>query len=454
MIKDSILYLLSKFIPAIISFAIIYIYLTQMNPKDYGLFSITIVSIGLINIVTTQWVRSGMIRFFSKETQIMNTLVTIQICIIILMCVVSFFVLLLMNFDIKYIFLFLIILTSININEFLNNYFRTIIKPNIILYGNIIKNTLYILFLIVFVLIDINLNIYLALLSYLLGILISNIYYCIHWNVKFSLELDINYLKKIAIYGLPLTISFSLGVFLQNIDKFLITLFLGIKENGNYALVYDLIHNSLYMVMGALGLASLPRIININDTKNQLSQFNSYVKLFYIICTPLLFLFLSIGKELNIIFNQHGYKITEVIIFFIILTTFIHGINSFIYSQAIQLLEKTSMIIIPSFLAILVSTVMNTILLPRIGLLSAAISGLLSFLISNIVLYTFLKRKAEIKFYPKIIFALIFLGIASFLMSQFIEYGNVYITLIIKCIFVMGIFVPCIYLFARSQIKL
>ncbi|WP_353419486.1 oligosaccharide flippase family protein [Staphylococcus delphini] len=453
MIKDSILYLLSKFIPAIISFAIIYIYLTQMDPKDYGLFSITIVSIGLINIVTTQWVRSGMIRFFSKETQIMNTLVTIQLCIIILICVISMFVLLIMKFDIKYIFLFLVILTGINTNEFLNNYFRTIVKPNIILYGNIIKNTLYILFLMAFVLIDIKLNIYLALLSYLLGVLISNIYYCIHWNVKFSLELDINYLKKIAIYGLPLTISFSLGVLLQNIDKFLITLFLGVEENGNYALVYDLIHNSLYMIMGALGLASLPRIINISGKKNQLLQFNNYVKLFYIICTPLLFLFLSINKELNIIFNQHGYKMTETIIFFIILTTFIHGINSFIYSQAIQLLEKTSIIIIPSVLAILVSIVMNTILLPRIGLLSAAISGLISFLISNIVLYLFLKRKAEIKFYPKVILFLFFVGTTLFLMSQLLVHGNVYITLIIKSILVIGVFVPCIYLFVR-KIKL
>lgn len=454
MIKDSILYLFSKFIPAIISFAIIYIYLTQMDPKDYGLFSITIVSIGLINIVTTQWIRSGMIRFFSKEEQIMNTLITIQIYIIVLMCVISLFVLLIMNFDIKYIFLFLFILISININEFLNNYYRTMIKPSIILYGNVIKNILYIMFLITFIIIDVNLNIYTALLCYLLGILISNIYYYMHWNIKFSLEIKKSYFKKLAIYGMPLTISFSLGVLLQNIDKFLITLVLGIEENGNYALVYDLIHNSLYMVMGALGLASLPRIINIKGMKNQFAQFNKYVKIFYIVCVPLLFSFLTISKELNVIFNQYGYKITETIIIFIIITTFIHGINSFIYSQAIQLLEKTTMIILPSFLAILVSLIMNIILLPKIGLLSAALSGLIAFSTSNIVLYLMMKKKAEINFYPKILIFLIVIGIIIIFVSNQLDCSNVYITLIIKCTLVISIFISCIYLFMRKQIKL
>lgn len=454
MIKDSFLYLLSKFLPAIISFAIIYLYLTNMDPKDYGLFSITIVSIGLINILTTQWIRSGMVRFFNKFKPIMHTISTIQIYIIIIASVISLLILLIMDFNSKYIYLFILILINININEFLNNYFRTIIKPSIILYGNIIKNISYILILVLFVVFEMNLTIYIALFSYLLSVFISNIYYYLHWNFKFKVEVKKNYLKKLAVYGIPLTISFSLGVLLQNIDKFLITFFLGVEENGNYALVYDFIHNSLYMVMGALGLASLPRIVNVENENNQVVHFNKYIELFYIICIPILFSFLSIIKELNTIFNEYGYKITEFIIIFVIISTFIHGINSFIYSQAIQLLEKTNIIIIPSLLAIVINIIMNFILLPKIGVLSAAISSLIAFLISNIILYLAMKKKAKIQFYPKVLYLLIIIGVITMLITNQINCSSVYINLILKGLLVTTISIYVMYIFIKKHIKL
>ncbi|WP_323708544.1 oligosaccharide flippase family protein [Mammaliicoccus sciuri] len=454
MIKDSFLYLLSKFLPAIISFGIIYLYLTKMSPKEYGVFSITIVSVGLINIVSTQWIRSGMVRYFSIEKSIMNTLITIQIYIIIITSIIALLILLIIDFDGKYILLFILILMNINVNEFLNNYYRTIIRPSIILYGNIIKNLLYIFFICVFIMSNTSLNIYIALFSYFLGVFISNIYYFIYWDFKFNLEMKKSHLKKLAIYGIPLTISFSLGVLLQNIDKYLITLILGIEANGNYALIYDFIHNSLYMVMGALGLASLPRIINLSDPKNQFVHFNQYVNVFYTICVPILFTFLSVSNEMTFIFNKYGYKISESIIIFVIISTFIHGINSFIYSQAIQMLEKTTMIILPSFLAIVVSVFMNLVLLPKIGLLSAAISSLIAFLTSNLVLYLVMKKKAEIKFYPKSLIFLFIIGLAIILIISHIEFSNIYITLIIKCTIVIGIYISFIYVFLKKQIKL
>lgn len=241
---------------------------------------------------------------------------------------------------------------------------------------------------------------------------------------------------------------------MQNIDKFLITFFLGVEENGNYALVYDFIHNSLYMVMGALGLASLPRIVNVENENNQVVHFNKYIELFYIICIPILFSFLSIIKELNTIFNEYGYKITEFIIIFVIISTFIHGINSFIYSQAIQLLEKTNIIIIPSLLAIVINIIMNFILLPKIGVLSAAISSLIAFLISNIILYLAMKKKAKIQFYPKVLYLLIIIGVITMLITNQINCSSVYINLILKGLLVTTISIYVMYIFIKKHIKL
>src|SRR5699024_11827636 len=133
----------------------------------------------------------------------------------------------------------------------------------------------------------------------------------------------------------------------------MITYILGVKSNGNYSIVFDFIHNYLYMIMGAIGLASLPRILKNKNKVNIDSEFSKYIKLFHLICMPILFIFVIFTPELTYVINMFDYETNVYILILIGIATYFHGINSYIYGQAYQLKESTKNILLPSFIAIL-----------------------------------------------------------------------------------------------------
>ncbi|CAL29254.1 polysaccharide biosynthesis C-terminal domain-containing protein [Staphylococcus carnosus] len=432
MIKDSFYYFISKILPAVLSFGILFIYLANMNSKDYGVFSIVILTVGLINIVSSQWIRSGMLRYYNVDAKVINTSIAAQIILVVIIAIIASIVLIIIKIDILSTILIVVILINFIFNEFLNNYFRMIIQPKKVLMGNIIKNILYILPLLIYLFIYSGINLKMALLSFLIGLLSSNVYYLIYWKDQVNFSIDKVVLKKFLFYGVPLTVSFALGVLLQNIDKYMITYQLGAARNGNYSLVYDFVHNSLYMVMGALGMASLPRILKFPALQQQIKEFDKYVLILYVISYPMLGCFIVVSPELAQIFNSFGYKTSTLIVLIIILLTFVHGINSYLYGQAIQIMEKTKIIFIPSAVAVLLDIVLNLILLSKIGLVSAAISGLVSFLVSNGLLYILIVKKFPINFFPRKIWYLFIIMTITILLTMKINLGNDYLTLLIK----------------------
>lgn len=432
MVKDSVYYLLSKGLPAILSFAILFMYLTNMNAKDYGYFSIIILSIGLVNIITSQWIRSGMLRYYNEYKDLVGTAITSQIVLIVVICIFIMPILYIMNFNLINIVLIELILMNFIANEFLNNYYRARIMPKVVLYGNLIKNFVYVVGLLTLWSIGVNIRLEHALLSFCLGIILSNVYFFMHREKQINYNVNKKLIHKFAYYGIPLTVSFALGVLLQNIDKFMISYQLGVTRTGDYSLVYDFVHNSLYMVMGALGMASLPRILKLKSLKQRIGEFNKYILILYIISLPILGVFITISTDMTKVFERFGYSTSWIIIVMIVILTFIHGINSFVYGQAIQMMEDTKLIFIPAGVAVVINIVLNLILLPRIGLISAAISGMIAFFTSNILLYKLIAKDFQINFFPKRIWVSVIIMIIGILATVFIDTGNVYITILVK----------------------
>lgn len=434
MIKDSILYFFSKLFPSIISFLAMFLFLKEMNSENYGKYSIIIITLGLVNILSSQWLRSSMIRYYYNTKNILDTIITIQLIVISLLVILNIVISKVYNINNEIIVCNTFILINIIVFEFLNNYYRTIIKPKIVLSGNLIRNIFFIGTLLLFVYYKSNLSILDGLVAFVIGLFISNCYLLYLFRLKINIKICKSYLKKISIYGIPLTISFALGVLLQNIDKYMITYLINVKSNGNYSLVYDFIHNSLYMVIGSLGMASLPRIIKQSNVEFNKLEFNKYVELLYIVSIPLTFTFISISDDLSKIINNYGYETSRNIIVLIIIATLIHGTNSFVYGQAIQLMQNTKVIYIPSIIAVLVNIVLNIILLPNIGVLGAAISTLIAFAVSNYSMYIIALKNSGITYFPSIMFKTILIGISILIIISFINMSNLYISIIVKVI--------------------
>ncbi len=442
MIKDSIIYFFSKFFPSIISIVTMFLFLKLMDSEDYGIYSIVIISIGLVNIITSQWLRSSMIRYFFNIPGILNTIITIQIGIITLLGILNIITLIYFEVRMSMIIITTMLIVNIIVFEFLNNYYRTIIKPKIVLFGNLIRNFIFFIVLIIIIYYKNDISILDAIISFTIGLIVSNFYLLYFFNYKTFLVIDKYHLKKISIYGIPLTLSFALGVFLQNIDKYMITYLLDIKSNGNYSLIYDFVHNSLYMIIGALGMASLPRILKQSKSLINTKEFEKYIEVLYIISIPLTFSFISVSSELALIINSYGYQTSSYIIILITIATFVHGTNTFVYGQAVQLMQNTKIIYVPSLIAIIVNIILNILLLPNFGISGAAVSILLAFICSNIFIYNISLKKSGINYYPKIFYKSVLVGLISLTIVNFIEFNNLFIT-----VFVKGIISICLQIF-------
>ncbi|MDJ1088760.1 oligosaccharide flippase family protein [Macrococcus caseolyticus] len=418
-LKDTIFYFLSKLLPSILTILNILIFIQFMDTNDYGKYSLLVITTGLINIFSTQWLRSSMLKFtvnyeqynFYKKTQLYTIIFTSIITVI-----VSF----ILHIDFIFLILIILIQLSLSINEFYNNYFRLLLKPSIILIGNIIKSGSILLILVIIILFF-KLTFVTAGIALWLSLNLSNIFYYFKVkntnlpNISDSFDKKILFKKSLE-YGFPLSVAFTSGTALVNLDKYLITFFLGINENGNYSMPFDTIHNFIYIIMGALGAASLPRLLKINDMNKLADRFYNYITYFYLINFPILILTLINSEYINIFFEKRGYNVNQLIIILITLSTFVHGTKSFIYDQAVQLISNTKYIYIPTVLGIVVTVVINTLFLEKYGIIVSAIGSLLSFTSCNLITYNILLKNTNLKFINRNILLIIVINILLLLM--------------------------------------
>src|SRR5699024_486137 len=111
MLRDSFIYLLSRIFPAMLSFVALFIFIKYMSPNDYGLYSLAIVSIGLINVISSQWIRSGMIRFYNHQIpNFLGKTFTFQLLVLVIIITILTIVGLNLNLGIARVVLLLFML--------------------------------------------------------------------------------------------------------------------------------------------------------------------------------------------------------------------------------------------------------------------------------------------------------------------------------------------------------
>lgn len=415
MIKDSIIYFISKFVPAIVTMLNVIIFMKFMDTEDYGRYSVILVTSGIINIFSTQWIRSSMLKY-TKNLEDEKFFSVLEVYVIFITSFLIIIVGNILNAGLAIIIPLLILQILISINEFQNNYFRYKLMPNVILISNLIKSSSFLIMLIVSAYIIESISFPSAIMFYSFSLILSSIYYFLkNESCKFSKSLTLNKTDVIRClnYGFPITLAFSVGIALQNIDKYLITGLLGINETGNYSLPFDTLHNFIYMVMSALGTASLPRLLKIDNKIEMKKNFENYILIFYLINIPIISLLIINLPFISYVFSGNGYIVNELTLFFILIASFVHGTKSFIYDQAIQLNNKTAKIFLPNIIAIVINIFINILFLQRYGIIIAAISSFVAFGLSNIITYIYILKDSNIKFFSKDIIHIIIINILA-----------------------------------------
>tara|TARA_B100000131_G_scaffold120951_1_gene117978 strand:+ start:16707 stop:18161 length:1455 start_codon:yes stop_codon:yes gene_type:complete len=236
-------------------------------------------------------------------------------------------------------------------------------------------------------------------------------------------------------YGLP-TLPASLGFWLVNLsDRFLVTFFLGTSAVGVYTASYQI--GSLPYMFAALinfvlmvALSKLYDEGKIEEVKTHLSYAMKY---FLTLAIPFIFGSLVLAKEILILLSTKEIALAgETITPMIAIGFLFLGIYN-IMRYVLLITKKTKMLPFIWLISVPINLILNLIFIPKVGIIGAALSTILSYLIP-MILITYLAFR-EFTFNINLIF--IFKSIVAsitmaFSLNSIIKYTEINIFILIS----------------------
>ena len=250
-------------------------------------------------------------------------------------------------------------------------------------------------------------------------------------KIGFKLPNNAN-IKKYLSFSVPQIPSAALLWIMDSSDRYFITSFLGLAQTGIYSASYG-IGSLIYLFYFPISFVVFPMITHLWD-KGSISDVKKYLEY-----STKIFLFLAIpgsaglyvlSKPLLEIISTSEFAVGGGILTFLIaLSTIFLGIYQ-INLYIIYLIEKTKFMPIIVGLSALVNIIINILLIPKIGIIGAAISTVLSYALLSLIVLIWANKSVGYNFDYIFISKTI---ISSFLMLLVIKFIPVHdmLTLII-----------------------
>lgn len=204
----------------------------------------------------------------------------------------------------------------------------------------------------------------------------------------------INYLKKYSKYlfkaGAPLALSIvSVNIYLQS-SNFMLAKFYSLESVGKYA-VAVMLAGCWYFLPTTFILSFIPKIYEIEDNQEYLNQASILLR-WLIIATSLIVLVLSLVSSPMIIY-LYGYDYVESIpAFRILLISYFFSIIGFYFYRLIIKFSGYNFLAKKMFITTLFNLILTYFMVDKYGIIGAAISSLITEVVSNIFLNMFFSR--------------------------------------------------------------
>lgn len=197
--------------------------------------------------------------------------------------------------------------------------------------------------------------------------------------------------KLVFLYTLPLFFVQIMSLVNNVSDKFIMQLFVSIKDIGLYGKCY-LIGSSLGLLFDSLMLLWTPYVIKNKVNLFLLNKLLLVKMVFLVLITSFILFIISMVMyyfEIDLYFDSYAVSTTCIII-----SAFMSRIGYQILSPLISAFDKTRWLATISAISMLLGIFFNFLLIPYIGVLGAAISTFLSFFLYSLM-SIYLIRKLE-----------------------------------------------------------
>lgn len=396
-VKDSLIYLPSKVIPAIIGILLIRILTNLFTPEEYGFYQITLSTFGLIRVFSMIWLSTSVTRFYlnfknkEKENIFFSTLLICALGGAILTAGGSYFInLLIFKSRINPILFSLINLAIIA------SIFSSLFEIFVVVYRAGLEPKKYTFYWVLFSAGKPLIGIGLITLSnfrvdgIILGFLIVPLILDIIIFAKLNLhkiislsDISSSVLKEFALYGIPISFSFLSFWILSLSDRYLIEFFRGSAEVGLYSVGYTISEKTLNFIYMILMLAAYPNIVanweQYGDTYTQ-KLITALSRYYLFICMPILVILVIIPDKMLLIFSNSNFIAGARVLPFIAIGIFFYGLTQYVL-KGFELHKQSVKIAALALTAGITDIALNIFLIPRYGFLGAGISSCIAYLV-------------------------------------------------------------------------
>ncbi len=459
--KDAIIYGIAAVLPRAINILLVKLHTSTLQSNKYAENTIYFVYAAYFNAILTYGMETAFFRFFTKEKNKGKVISTTFISLLIT-TLLFLFLMLLYSEDLSTYFGFaeplyfqiLILVTTFDTLVVVPfAYLRVTNRPikfaaykvlNIVIYASI---NLYFLLYIPYAIKNGNyvpqfINDHFYEHALVVYIFIANLIASVSTFIilspvlfKFQFTFDKKLLIKMLYYGLPLMIAGVAFITNENLDKLLMTKYLGKETMGIYAACYKLgVFMTLYIM--AFRLGAEPFFFNQAKEKNAKKVYAKILNWFTIIGAIILLVIIAyIDGFANLLLGKEEYFQGLKIVPVILLANLFLGIyvNLAVWYK---LTDKTKYGMYISLFGAAITIVFNVVFLPKIGYMASAWATLITYSVMVIISYYFGKKYYMIPYRIKNLFIYLILSTGFAYLSFVFFRGNLFISTLLVITFI------------------
>ncbi len=451
--KDVVIYFVSKVIIGVISLVTVTLYSRLLNPDEYGEYSLIAGLVSALIAIFIGWIGSSALRYYidyskdkSEKTRFYSNVIMYTVVMIIAMIAILFIISLLSNVVPinKYLIATIIFTVSLSFMEVFEKIFRASQKTVIYAISMVFQviSNIVIFYILVKFEIGANSVLYSTALSKIIFVIISIITLKVlfHFNI---LTFDKQLLKRFLKFGIPMIGVWGISWILSYCDRYIIALFYEDYDVGIYDMSYKIAENSINVIITSFTLAVYPILIKVfkNEGKEKLElKIKSVIKYFFILTIPSIVGLSLIVNKLYLSVIDMKYYSGRYIIALVCIGMMFNGFNA-ILNKTWQLKEKTKNIFYVMLVTVIINIILNMIFIPMFGIIAAAVTTLVSYFISNVITFIFIRKDFRLMIdYKSLIKTIISCTVMASFLIWFNRYVNGLLMMIVEIIIAVLIY--------------
>ncbi len=192
-------------------------------------------------------------------------------------------------------------------------------------------------------------------------------------------------LRTILSYGLPFIFTGGISVFNSRVDRLFIVEGMGLTEAGVYSALSNMLLGITALVFMIVALPLYPDIVkNANNAAVLAKKHQQYSDILLAVTLPSLIGMCFIAEPLISLFLTPDYLSYGIELFWLLATTvFISNFRAHFIDHGLQFTMKTKFLTANALLSLTVNLLLLYVLIPKLGLYGAALSGLIANVVAS-----------------------------------------------------------------------